>query len=66
MIGEFGVPAKDPAWEEVVRRFLAVVNDAAMEAIYWAGGEWWGSYPLSIQPTKNFTVDSPLVKVLQA
>jgi endoglucanase len=66
MIGEFGVPAKDPAWEEVIRRFLAVVNDAAMEAVYWAGGEWWGSYPLSIQPTKNFTVDSPLVKVLQA
>ena len=66
MIGEFGVPASDPAWEEVVRRFLSVVNDAAMEAVYWAGGEWWGRYPLSIQPTKKFTVDSPLLKVLQA
>ena len=66
MIGEFGVPAKDPAWEEVLRRFLSVVDDAAMEAVYWAGGEWWGRYPLSIQPTKNFTVDSPLLKVLQS
>lgn len=66
MIGEFGVPANDPAWEEVIRRFLSVVNDAAMEAVYWAGGEWWGRYPLSIQPTKNFTADSPLLKVLQA
>lgn len=66
MIGEFGVPANDPAWEEVVRRFLRALDDAAMEAVYWAAGEWWGRYPLSIQPSRDFSVDSPLLKVLKA
>ncbi len=65
MIGEFGVPADDPAWQEVVKRFLRALSDAAMEGIYWAAGEWWGNYPLSIQPTHNFTKDSPLIEVLR-
>lgn len=65
MIGEFGVPANDPAWTEVVRRFVSALDDAAMEAIYWAGGEWWGRYPLSIQPSRDFSTDSPLLEVLQ-
>ena len=37
----------------------------ATEGIYWAAGEWWGNYPLSIQPTRNFTKDSPLIEVLR-
>lgn len=65
MIGEFGVPADDPAWQEVVKRFVRTLSDAAMEGIYWAAGEWWGNYPLSIQPTRNFTKDSPLIEVLR-
>jgi len=66
MIGEFGAPANDPEWQEVVKAFVQVLSDAAMEGIWWAAGEWWGSYPLSIQPTRNFTKDSPLLKVLQS
>ena len=66
MIGEFGVPTKDAGWEEVVRRFVKALNDAAMEGVYWAAGEWWGTYPLSIQPSRDFSTDSKLLKVLQA
>ena len=29
------------------------------------GGEWWGNYLLSIQPTRNFSKDSPLLEILQ-
>ena len=49
LVGEFGVPA-DPQWKETTRRFLRYCERNRIAACYWAGGEWWGDYPLSIQP----------------
>ena len=54
LVGEFGVP-NDVAWRETNDLFLAECFEANIAACYWAGGEWWGKYPLSIQPKKSKT-----------
>jgi endoglucanase len=64
-IGEYGVPGDDPRWNVVLDRFLAYLNENGVSGTYWAGGPWWGSYPLSCEPTSNFTVDKPQMAVLQ-
>jgi uncharacterized protein (TIGR03437 family) len=66
MLGEFGVPDTDPRWLIVMENFLQALDGAGVEATYWAAGEWWGSYPLSVQPTANFTVDRPQLTNLRA
>ena len=50
-LGEFAIPATDARWEPVMRSFLAALDRAGMEGCYWAAGEWWSDYPLSIQPS---------------
>jgi endoglucanase len=50
-LGEFGIPAADPRWASVMSRFLTLLDRVGMESCYWAAGEWWGAYPLSIQPS---------------
>ncbi|MGE3806369.1 MAG: glycoside hydrolase family 5 protein [Gemmataceae bacterium] len=52
-LGEFGVPG-DPAWAKVLTPFLQALADAGMPGCYWAAGEWWRDYPLSIQPREDF------------
>lgn len=49
LLGEFGVPP-EPRWLEVMRRCLRALDEAGIEGCYWAAGEWFGAYPLSIQP----------------
>ena len=49
LVGEFGVPP-EPRWLEVMRHFLQALDEAGIEGCYWAAGEWFGAYPLSIQP----------------
>ena len=51
-IGEFGTPS-DAGWQEVTNRFLAACGETNTPVCYWAAGEWWGNYPLSIQPRKG-------------
>jgi uncharacterized protein (TIGR03437 family) len=51
---------------EVLARFLAALDDAGMDGAYWAAGEWWGDYALSVQPRDNFTVDRPQLATLLA
>ena len=64
-LGEYGVPNEDPRWYEVnLKNFLELLDDAKMDGTYWAAGEWWGAYRLSIQPTDNFTVDRVQLPVL--
>jgi uncharacterized protein (TIGR03437 family) len=64
-LGEFGIPDTDPRWFTVMENFLHAIDAAGVDATYWAAGEWWGSYPLSVQPTANFTVDRPQLANLQ-
>lgn len=49
-VGEFGVPDNDPRWLVTMDRFLHYLQSNGMGACYWAGGPWWGKYPLSIEP----------------
>ena len=50
VIGEFGIPWQDPSWGPVLEGFLAEVEANDLTVCAWAGGEWWGTYPLSLQP----------------
>jgi endoglucanase len=66
-LGEYGVPNSDSRWWTVVlNNFLTSLDAAGFDGTYWAGGEWWGSYPLSVQPANNFTTDAPQLVTLLA
>ena len=65
-LGEYGVPDSDPRWWAVLGDFLKALDDAQVGGSYWAAGEWWGSYPLSVQPLNNYTVDRPQLPYLIA
>ncbi len=54
-IGEFGVPNTNPGWRVVLDRALQQMDASYVQGCYWAAGEWWGPYPLSIQPNRAFT-----------
>jgi endoglucanase len=62
IITEFGVPNDDPRWLELTRRLLAYLAEENIPWTYWAGGPWWGSYPLSAEPRRG--VDAPIMAVL--
>jgi endoglucanase len=64
-IGEYGVPGNDARWNVVLDNFLAYLDANGVSGTYWAGGPWWGSYPLSCEPTSNYTVDKPQMSVLE-
>jgi endoglucanase len=50
LVGEYGVPDTDARWLVTLDRFLAYLQANNISATYWAGGPWWGKYPLSIEP----------------
>jgi len=56
-LGEFGVPDTDSRWWAVLDDFLQTLDAAGMSSSYWAAGEWWGTYALSVQPLNSYTVD---------
>jgi endoglucanase len=58
-LGEYGVPDSDPRWLAVLEDFLNAIDAAQMPGTFWAAGEWWGGYPLSVQPSNSYTVDRP-------
>ena len=58
-LGEYGIPGNDPRWDTVLDNFLRSLDDAAFDGAYWAAGEWWGAYSLSVQPLNSFTIDKP-------
>ncbi|HWQ53901.1 MAG TPA: cellulase family glycosylhydrolase [Bryobacteraceae bacterium] len=63
-LGEYGVPDTDIRWYGVLDLFLSALDDAGFDGTYWAAGEWWGAYPLSVQPAGGF--DRPQMAVLEA
>lgn len=64
ILTEFGVPDDDPRWLAVLERFLRAVHadERMVGGVYWAGGPWWGTYPLSIEPRGGR--DRPQMSVL--
>jgi endoglucanase len=65
-LGEYGIPNTDSRWLTVLDNFLAALDQAGFNGTYWAAGEWWGSYPLSVQPQGNFNIDRVQMPVLSA
>lgn len=61
-LGEYGVPGDDPRWLEVLEGFLSELDAAGVDGTYWAAGEWWGEYRLSVQP--RFGTDTPQLATL--
>jgi endoglucanase len=64
-LGEYGIPGGDERWQKVLARFLRALDSAGMASCYWAAGERWGNYPLSIQPRRNFQKAAPQLHVLK-
>lgn len=63
-LGEYGIPNTDARWMTVLDNFLTSLDSAGFDGTYWAAGEWWGTYPLSVQPLNDFTGDRPQLAVL--
>ncbi len=63
-VGEFGVPGNDPRWLELLGDFVSVLRATHTAACYWAAGEWWGDYALSIQPRGTDGAAAPQMSVL--
>jgi endoglucanase len=62
-VGEYGVPGDDRRWNIVLENFLEYINSHCVNATYWAGGPWWGDYPLSIEPRKG--LEKPQIEVVK-
>ena len=63
-IGEFGAPNDDRRWHVVLQNFVDAMHKEGIGGTYWAGGAWWGGYPLSIEPMDDFQTDRPAMKIL--
>ena len=50
VIGEYGVPSTDSRWFPVMGAFLEEADRRGIRTCYWAAGDWWDGFPLSIQP----------------
>jgi endoglucanase len=64
-LGEFGIPGGEARWQAVLARFLEALDHAGMESCYWAAGDWWGAYPLAIQPRRDFQQPAPQLRLLE-
>jgi endoglucanase len=63
-VGEYGIPDTDPRWLTVLSNFLTALDAAGMPGTYWAAGELWDNYPLSVQPANSFTTDAEQLPTL--
>ncbi|MBC8370790.1 MAG: cellulase family glycosylhydrolase [Planctomycetes bacterium] len=65
LIGEIGVPNSIKPWERVAREAMQLLQQHNVEMCYWAAGEWWGDYPLSIQPPSANSLGNGLFRSLK-
>ena len=67
-VGEFGVPDNDARWLVTLANFLGYLQRNQMPSTYWAGGAWWGKYPLSVEPITDedgAKIDRPQMQILR-
>lgn len=62
-VGEYGVPNNDPQWLPVLENFLAYIEAEGLSGTYWAGGGWYTNN-INCHPSSNYTVDKPVMTVL--
>jgi uncharacterized protein (TIGR03437 family) len=65
-LGEYGIPNDDTRWFSVLGGMLAKLDEAGLNGTYWAAGDFWGNYGLSVQPDSTFTQDKPQLQTLLA
>lgn len=58
-LGEFGLPVQSEKWASLLPNFLDALDGAEVPAAWWAAGEGWGGYPLSMQPSPHEFAVSP-------
>ena len=58
-LGEFGIPVPTPAGANVLAGALTELTATQTSACYWAAGEWWNDYRLSIQPRNDMRDPAP-------
>jgi endoglucanase len=63
MIGEFGIPADEQKWFVIMDNFLQYLQQHHIPSKYWAAGEWWNEYHLSLQPENG--IDKPQMAIIQ-
>lgn len=52
VIGEVGVGNNNANWNVELANGLSAMQRSGIAGFtYWAGGPWWGNYPMSIEPT---------------
>jgi endoglucanase len=64
LIGEFGIPGDSGGWHGVLANALEVISQSGVASCYWAAGEWWNDYPLSIQPRDDMRQPAPQQQLL--
>lgn len=64
-VGEYGVPNNDPRWLEVLENALIYLANENISGTYWAGGAWLAGSHISCHPSSTYTVDRPVMSVLQ-
>jgi endoglucanase len=64
-VGELGIPGDDTGWQQVMAGALREIDSAGMSACYWAAGEWWNDYPLSVQPRNEWRDAAPQEALLR-
>lgn len=64
LLGEFGVAAKEDCLNVLSSMLEQMSQPQWLGWTYWAAGSWWGSYPFSIQPTKD-GLDQPQMTVVE-
>lgn len=63
-VGEYGVPAGDGRWLDILDSALKYLQENGVNGTYWSAGPRWGDYPLAIHPTDNYTKDRPQLETL--
>lgn len=64
VLGETGAPLADPGWRSLLADLTQTAAEKDVPVVLWAAGEWWGDYPLSVQPLLDAQVESnPLLKL---
>ena len=57
-VGEYGIPANDPAWALILENFLKYLAENCVNGTYWAAGSGWPKdYDIGVQPQAG--VDKP-------
>jgi endoglucanase len=49
-LGEFAVPCQNEPWTALLPEMMKLLDEAHVPSYWWAAGEYWGDYPLSLQP----------------